>query len=257
MSDERDSLFDGLPPYGDDEAWARFQSALARRRRDCPFAGDLIELASGRADPAAEPALREHLDGCSYCRALYEGYRRALEESAEPVAVGAEEEVGEFTDLKLSGNWAGLEDRLRPYVPEVLEHVGLDAALAEPLLRFILKEAPDIKQQARRVRDLMPGWVEEFARTQKVGGLKAPLRREDWEALIERGAVRRVLREADPQEPDWARQFRELALGGGVCSQEGLLRFAPEALASVPGLPRLRRRLLARSLQEQEQALDL
>jgi hypothetical protein len=173
----------------------------------------------------------------------------------EPSAEGA---PSGMTTLMDAGRWQELTDHLRPYLPAVLQTVGLDTTLADRLLMFIGQTARTSAKQGRRFRDLLPDWLAAFAQTCGLKELPRPLRREDWESIIERSALRLVLEEEPAGEPDWAREFRRLARQEAAGSREDLLRIRlPEKYAQASALPVFRRQLLFRVQQEREKAAQL
>jgi hypothetical protein len=175
---------------------------------------------------------------------------------AEPGRAG--EPTG-FTRLAERGDWPELASHLRPYLPEVLRTVGLDESLRHRLLDFIVEEkARTLRSRKRRFRELMPEWLEEFAGRVGVGSLPHPLEQEDWEAMIDRAVLRLVLEDEPEGEPEWARLFRRTARQSRPASWQDLLRLdLPEAIASIPALPRFRRDLIARIQHERAQALQV
>ncbi len=148
------------------------------------------------------------------------GIPRAIQGYAEGELARSGEPTG-FTTLVGRQDWSELAGRLRPYLPEVLRTVGLDEALRDPLLEIILKRARTLDSRERRFRELLPGWLEEFAVQAGIGPLPHPLRQEDWEAIIDRAVLRIVLDQEREGEPEWVRQFRRTARLSRAASWQG------------------------------------
>jgi hypothetical protein len=158
-----------------------------------------------------------------------------------------------FTLLVGEGRWTELRARLQRYLPALIEHVGLDSLTLGPLVDFVLLQARELK--GRRLRELLPRWMDEFAREQQTG-LKRPLREADLPGVIERGAVRQVLAApAETKEPAWAAAFRRLALEQGAASGREILDvpLSPELSQTSPFLPGFRRQLAAEIQREVEE----
>jgi hypothetical protein len=163
--------------------------------------------------------------------------------------------AGGFTSLVASRNWSKLSKRLQPYLPEMLRIARLPPALADDLQQFLVDRAHSVSLQGRRFGEILPEWLTEFAQTHGAP-LARPVMREDWEAILESWSVRTVLETVPAGEPDWAREFRQLALRLGVVSGQDLLGMAlPEPYDRVPALPMFRRDLLSQMQQEREEAL--
>jgi hypothetical protein len=100
--------------------------------------------------------------------------------------------------------------------------------------------------------------LQEFAQARGRQKSFQPLRTDDWEKMIERGVVRFVLELEFPGEPEWAREFRRLALQEPLASSQDLLRIPlPERFSSPTAFPVFRRELLFQIKKEQEKALLL
>lgn len=176
-------------------------------------------------------------------------------EKVEPARMG--EPTG-FTRLAERGDWHGLASRLRPYLPEVLRTVGLDESLHDRLLDFIVEKSRVLASRKRRFRELMPGWLEEFAVHAGLRSLPHPLRQEDWEGIIDRAVMRLVLDDESEGEPEWARRFRETARRSKTGSWQDLLRLPlPETIPSTPALQRFRRDLIAQIQRERAEAFRI
>jgi hypothetical protein len=165
------------------------------------------------------------------------------------------EPLGGFTDMLSTGRWPALEERLRPYLPAVLRFVGLEREPAEGVLAYVLQRARE-DTTGKRFRDLLPAWLEDYARFRGLDGLPRPLRIDDWLALIEEGAVQLVLAREEPTEPDWAQQFRRGALAQRVGSwPEVELLAPPEQAGSAFAV--FRRNLLVQIQRERDKAVAL
>jgi len=171
------------------------------------------------------------------------------EETAAPALPG-------FTELARHERWEELERRLGPWLPSLLGHVGLSEEMAGPLMEFILKQAPRLG--GRRFSELLPQWLEEFARSEGAE-VRRSLRTEDeWRDYLEPGAFRLVFEASGPDEPAWAKQFREAALEEGICSSAGLLDFEPRVSASsAEAVAAFRRDLLFEASQKREEGKRL
>jgi hypothetical protein len=168
---------------------------------------------------------------------------------------------GTFTNLAVGGRWPELADRLRPYLPEVLQAVGLDVALAGPLLKFIQEQARSTTLQGRHFRQLLPVWLNEFAAAHGKE-MARPLRQEEWEAIlrpiVERTASRIILEEEPAGQPSWAREFRRIALERRAGSLQDLLLIElPEESVPALALGSFRRDLATRIDRKRETALRL
>jgi hypothetical protein len=164
-----------------------------------------------------------------------------------------------FTALAARGDWSGLEAGLRPHLPYVLMHVGLPGNLADRLRDFLVRQARAGGSGDRRFRELIPGWLDSFARETGHTAPLRPLSEEDWARIIEWSAVRLVLEEQPGDEPAWARGFRRAARDSGVRSRRELATFALPADQAHTGsdLASFRRHLIVRTLEQTEQARRL
>jgi hypothetical protein len=122
-----------------------------------------------------------------------------------------------FATLFLAGQTQKAFQLLRPYLPDILEAVGLDASLAGRLRQFLRERA---EKEPRRPPALFPDWLREFARqTLRLEDLPVHPPAGDWEPVLVRGALRSV-QEASPELE--VREFLQAALDRGVESPEGL-----------------------------------
>ncbi|MFH1921867.1 MAG: hypothetical protein ABIP48_18530 [Planctomycetota bacterium] len=161
-----------------------------------------------------------------------------------------------FTSLAQSGRLDELITRLRPWLPVLLQHVGLSEGLAESLLGFI--QARTSQMGGRRFRECLSEWLEEFAEGQKQGQAVRALRAEDWRLMLERGAACRVLEEERSDEPDWAGDFRRQALRVSVASAQDLLHVGlSKGVAQENDLAAFRRDLLLQIEAQREEAFQL
>jgi len=80
MLNERDLLWQSLPPVGDAE-WADYEKTFLGKTAECPPTAELICYAENRGlEPAAAGKIRQHLPGCRFCSLWVESYRQGLEE---------------------------------------------------------------------------------------------------------------------------------------------------------------------------------
>jgi hypothetical protein len=130
-----------------------------------------------------------------------------------------------------AGQGERVVESLRPLLPFLLRHVGLGEEQAEAFLDFVREHLGEVREQGRRFRELLPGWLEEFARGRQPQS--RPLREQDLGPLVERAAVATVLSRGEDDEPGWARELR--ALASSVQTREELLRLElPERLSQEP-----------------------
>jgi hypothetical protein len=212
-----------------------------------------------------------HVAGCPYCQKV--GQMFAAPEQApapgqtgrsaptpghpEPAAADTRlppgKDVG-FTTLARDGGaeaLRSLRERLRPFLPFLLECVGLDHSRADAFLDFALSRTEEVRRH--RFRELLPGWLREFAG----GGREAPaVREEDLERAAGRAAVVLVLDRVGPDEPAWARDFRDLARARRPQKPWELRTLEVTGpLAGEPDLPIFRRSLAAQAEQLQRREL--
>lgn len=243
MTTERDLLLDSLPPE-EGPAWKEFEAAFLGKAPGCPPTTDLIELAQGQANATAAARLRQHTAGCARCRSWLEAYHRGWEEddeappraqeaalletfatglgasslaSAAPAAPSADQGpnsvvlTGIFTML-LAGRTEEALGLLRPYLPDVLEAVGLGPGLAGQFWEFLLDR---LHHQPRAAHASCPDWLRAFAH-EKLGYDELPCepRPEDWRPVIARCALRKV--QAGPEETEEVRRLLQMAIDRGV-----------------------------------------
>jgi hypothetical protein len=158
-----------------------------------------------------------------------------------------------------SGSLADLENRLRPWLPYRLRDAGLtpelDQDLADKFLAHLRTRLAEVKQ--RRFRELLPGWLAEFAQQQ---GLADRLKREQvvpTPARLEAEAVELVLVKVGPQEADWARRFRESALRSRLPTARALLAFTTAETVDTPALPNYQRDLFLEARRTYGEGLEL
>src|SRR5262249_36156756 len=176
----------------------------------------LIELAWGQAAPQTAARLQAHLQRCDCCRAWVEA---AAPSSPVVASTGLSSVVlsGFFTRL-LAGRTQEALQILRPYLPDVLEAVGLDPALAERLWQFLLQR---IENDPHGPAALLPDWLRDFAREAlRCDALPRHPGPDEWEPVLTRCALRNVL--TSSEEPHEVRRFLQTALDHGVDSAGGL-----------------------------------
>lgn len=128
--------------------------------------------------------------------------------------------TGIFT-LLLAGRTQEALNYLRPYLPEVLEALGLDPLLADCLWQYILDRA---QQQPVHSPALFPGWLRDFARDTSPGDSPSRLPEAfNLKPVVARCALRAV--QASSEEPPEVRQFLQAALDRGVQSDAELELF--------------------------------
>jgi CO dehydrogenase/acetyl-CoA synthase alpha subunit len=69
---------ESLPLDNDDAAWKQLEAEALGCSHNCPYIGDLIELALGETAPERATKIRDHLKVCSGCRRHFEAYQRGL-----------------------------------------------------------------------------------------------------------------------------------------------------------------------------------
>jgi hypothetical protein len=208
-------------------------------RPDCPAPTDLMDVALGRAPSPVVNLVNEHLPGCGYCRTCVAAYQNSLRNEEPTAAVpelvpaGPEGRLDElrdavpvgYTEFAQSGErWPELADGLRPWLPYLLECVGLGPSYTDAMLRHVEQRIPIRADQ--RLSLLLPGWLVDFARAVRPTGA-APPRVTIDRPLVERLALRRVLEPAGADETPAQRRFREAARAQGLESIDDLLGFAP------------------------------
>jgi hypothetical protein len=103
---------------------------------------------------------------------------------------------------------------------------------------------------------VLPGWLKAFAEDQGLGAQLRELRSEDFLRVLKIAAVDRVLRRSEPNEPQWAKEFREFALGQHVPSPEALLALEPPAAAGGAAVAVFRRNLYQEANSLVQQVLE-
>src|SRR5262249_54033807 len=131
----------------------------------------------------------------------------------------------------------------------------LDEPLAERFLEFVRSRRDEIKQQ--RFRELLPVWLREFARQERVEERLRTDRLLPTPADVEADAVELVLTGATERETDWVRTFRNAAQDSGVRTTRALLVFEPPAGASALALPNYRRELFLEAQRKLRVGLEL
>lgn len=182
--------------------------------------------------------------------------------TGDPTAIPAPASASPFTTLMAGGQISELIERLRPVLPAILQAVGLPIDHADRLRQF-LKERLGAGVRGRRFRELIPGWLEEFAHLAGLGALPRPLDPGDWRRIVERAVMLHVLRQRPAGEPPWAEEYRETALQRGAESWEDLQAITlpePYAQQAADDLPMFRRDLIFQVQQDIErycQVLEL
>lgn len=235
-------------------------STIEQMQTGCLLPLRLWQVGFGQGAWTAEEC--EHLVGCARCqRRLQEVLAAIRRRRAGPVEEAAATAGGSgaatptaaagFTTLARQGQWSRLRENLRPLLPVLLELLGLRDRLASALLEHLLERAKAIGDE--RFGDLLPRWLEEFARAQGQRKALPPL---DWAALAERAAVLWVLAEAPAEEPDWARRFRQEARRAAT-AQELLHLALPPDFPRPSSLAPFQRELAARVQRQREETLAL
>jgi hypothetical protein len=167
MSSGHDPWLSDWLSDGGEESWGEIAAREAGKRSDCPYDGDLIELAMGQATAADADRLNTHLADCSYCRASYEAYCRGLEHRQTPPPHLAEGVVldnptppdsnSHFAALVTGLITTVLEGRsddalqlLRQCLPDILSALNANPALADDLAQQILDLVKNGNPQSRR-----------------------------------------------------------------------------------------------------------
>jgi hypothetical protein len=154
--------------------------------------------------------------------------------------------TGIFT-MYVAGRTQEALQRLRPYLPDLLEAVGLDPALHDRLWQFIgqrLDKEPDQPP-------LFPDWLQDFAReTLSLDELPCRPSAGEWDPVLTRGALRTVQASAD--EPEEVRQFLQEALVHGVESAEGLDLVRLSAAPFRTGISEVECRRLIRKVRKEQ-----
>lgn len=78
MKETMNILGYGFSREGRDADWQELEAELPAKGPDCPLTGDLLDLALNREQQAEAARVREHLDGCDYCRGRFEAQKRAI-----------------------------------------------------------------------------------------------------------------------------------------------------------------------------------
>lgn len=168
-----------------------------------------------------------------------------------PVAEDTDHGPTNFTKLAIQRRWPELQERLRPFLPELIQFVGLKGASSEDLLRFLLERARGAEVGPLRFRELLPGWLKKYAERTGLSPPR-PLRPEDWVTFIDRAAVRLVLDEVPDGEPEWARMFRHHARDAK--SWQEIAQLVPSEPPQPDALHRFRRSLVDQIRQVHQQA---
>lgn len=249
MISERDLLLQSVPP--DDAGWAAYEATFLGKSSECLLDADLIALAQGQVVPAPAAGLQLHLDRCAYCKSQLDTYKDGRGQgvpNATPVAAALPQKLsrprpaprptegmssvvltGIFT-LLLQGRTQEALSYLRPYLPEVLEALGLKPGLADRLWQYILDRA---QQQPGHSPALFPGWLQDFTREALPDtGCSSLPASFDLQPVVARCALRAV--QASPEEPPEVRQFLQAALERGVRSDAELELFNLSGRAEGP-----------------------
>jgi len=137
--------------------------------------------------------------------------------------------TGIFT-LLLAGRTQEALSYLQPYLPEVLEALGLDPWLADRLWEYILERA---QQQPAHSPALFPGWLRDFAQETLPGdGPRRLPESFNLKPVVARCALRAV--QGSPEEPQEVRQFLQAALDRGLQSDAELELFNLSGRAEGP-----------------------
>jgi hypothetical protein len=197
------------------------------------------------------PDEQAHISSCPYCQKVLGMFARDVTprgEAPDDTAVRMGETGGGLTSLLLRDPDA-FRRRLRPWLPFLLEHVGLDAGRADAFLDFVLARAHEIG--SRRVRDLLPDWLRQFAGG---SGRLPTLTDDDFQAVAGRGAVALVLDRAGADKSAWARDFCAFARGRSLRSPQELRTLDVAGLAVDPYDLQVFRRTLAAEAEQLQQA---
>jgi hypothetical protein len=220
--------------------------------------GVIEAVRQGRIDPARLDALtwepdalwqaHEALVGTEEVPAQVQG-----ETCAEAAAMEATRPVG-YTKLAQMQDWEQLRRRLRPYLPPMLERVGMDPGLADELLEFLVSRADDLG--GRRFRDRLPEWLGDFAARHQFAA-PARLTDADVQQIIGRSVVAITLENARARvsgpQPEWVGRFFDTARQAASVAELSTLDL-PEEVAVEPAFPQFRRSVLRVARQTQEEA---
>jgi hypothetical protein len=240
-------------------------------RRGCPDLTDVMDVAGQRASPDVVKAVREHLPRCPYCRACLAAYVNFFrgpgvgdwaKEGSVGEEVGAEHpglvhadpdsRLDELRDAVPVGytefaqsreGWPELAGGLRPWLPYLLELVGLGAWYTDAMLRYVEQRIPIRPDQ--RLSVLLPGWLVDFARVVRPAGAAPPAVTID-RRFVERVALRQVLDPAGADETPAQRRFREAARAQAFKSIDDLLGFVPAGEDLAPDVRDYRSHLHSR-----------
>lgn len=234
--------------HGEPLSRAEFQALLKdpEGRKELTRHGLIRSLFQPEFGPSQlEDQITTHLDGPNDSETL----------STDSVAATGPP-AGSYAGLVAAEDWVHLGKRLQVYVPAILHVAGLPPELAEELLTFLVERARTAAALERPFGEVLLQWLEEFAQSQ---GLTTPqaLTRQEWERALNSWSARRVLETATHGEPQWASEFRQLALDQCVSSGPELLRLPlPAPLQEIPALPTFRRDLLCQMEKERHDALS-
>lgn len=201
---------------------------------DCPFAGDLIELALGGVSLAQASNLLLHLRGCDYCRACYAGYQKAAarnrpQEPDPPAVAGpaagdsGQNDPTEF-DPATQADYVDLVRRLRPYVPALLGAVGLDTAQEAGFIAYI--ERTGTRMPGTPLNELLTQFASSSGQ-----GLPRPADPDVLAAAICGQAVLVVRDHGEKAPSDQLEEFRQQALKDPQAVQQRVL--AKEGLSDL------------------------
>jgi hypothetical protein len=164
-------------------------------------------------------------------------------------SAGAAALTTSFTDLATDmRRHPEFEARLAPWLPILLDRVNLPRAWTEELRAFIMKQLGEVGSQ-RRFRDLLPGWLDAFARSKGAQPVSA-FQTADWETMIRQGAWAMALSQQRDNEPEWIARFCRCALDRKVSSQEELDQVEAPDVTPILVEP-LRRQLIVAAAREE------
>ena len=165
-----------------------------------------------------------------------------------------------YTQKALRGDAPGLTADLQPWVPFLLQRLGVSPGeaerLADALLSYVVGRIGEVTPQ-RRFRDLLPGWLADFAAAQGIPLTLPPLTTQEWESLLKAAsdheAVTWVLSQALPGEPENLRDFRRRLLGLRPQTPQFLREYRSEEEENGDrAIARFRRNLAAQGEQRQQ-----
>lgn len=140
-----------------------------------------------------------------------------------------------FTELIRRGAPDLLPDRLRNWMPFLLDYLAIPAEFVDPIFEHLKQHLPDItrsvQQEGKRFRDCLHPLLESFSHEHSLPAPR-PMTDADYIGMIERAALAAVLRQQTEGTSSFERSFKNFLLKQAPKSFDDLQEATENTLAA-------------------------